>query len=359
MRFLLACFTILTAITAIPVWSQSSSQSRSQAQAKTDDGPYVLWEGDTASVHWVKDGKHEMENFRPPFLLLLPGLAQTKLVLDGKPYPKAKDEISNPKKIFAVSDVHGAFDVMRNLLIAHKVIDSKNRWIFGKGHLVIAGDVADRGDHMTEAYWFVRALEEGAAKARGGVHLLIGNHEEMLLSGDYRYLNPLYTSRVEGMPDLAQLWGSDSEIGKWIRSRPVMMKFGDTLFLHGGVSPEFLARDMDIAAVNREMRFVPREERNDLDKFLLGSSGPLWYRGLILGDQQNSVSQSDLDKILAHFKVKRIAVGHTTVVNASAFHDGKVIAIDAGIQHGRSEGVFFQKKKVFRAIGDGSKVEIK
>lgn len=364
MRFLLAFFTVLTVITGNPAWSiqvtpQSSSQSRSQAQAKTDDGPYVMWEGNRATVHWIKGGKHVSESFQAPFTLQLHGIGYSHLVLNDGPYTETKNEISNPQKIFAISDVHGNFDVMRDLLIAHKVINSKNRWTFGKGHLVIVGDVADRGNHVTEAYWFIRALEESAAKAGGGVHLLIGNHEEMLLRGDYRYVNPLYANRVEGMPDLAQIWGKNSEIGRWIRSRPVMMKFGDILFVHGGVSAEFLNRGLDIATVNREIRFVPREDRRELDNFLLGSSGPLWYRGLILDNQPDSISQYDLDRLLDHFKVKRIAVGHTTVINGSIFHGGKVVAVDAGIQHGRSEGIFIRKKKVFRAIGDGSKVELK
>ena len=359
MRFFVASLTLLAALAAGPAWSlaaQQPAQSRAQARAKTDDGPYVVWEGDRATVHWAKGGGHVSETFQAPFALALPGIAPAKLSLDGRPYPEAPWDVPRPQKVFAVSDVHGAFDVMRSLLIAHKVIDSKNRWKFGKGHLVIAGDIADRGDKMTEAYWFVRALEASAAKAGGGVHMLIGNHEAMLLTGDYRYINPLYAKPPEGMPGLSSLWGEESELGRWLRSRPMMVKLGDTLFLHGGISPAFLAKGLDMETANRSVRYAPREERSEMETFLLGSSGPLWYRGLILSDQPDSITQEGLGNILAHFGAKRIAVGHTTVVNAKAFHGGKVIAVDGGIQHGRGEGVYIDKKRAYRAMADGTKV---
>ncbi|MCL1894531.1 MAG: metallophosphoesterase [Holophagaceae bacterium] len=362
MRLLLALLLVITTNTTTPVWSQTTSQpsgrNQSRSQAKNSDGPYVLWEGGRADVHWIKEGKHVMDSFVAPFALALPAF-KAPIMLDGKPYPKAIDEVTRPQKIFAISDVHGTFDVMRDLLIAHKVINKKNRWTFGKGHLVIAGDIADRGDHMTEAYWFIRALEESAIRAGGGVHMIIGNHEAMIMTGDYRYMNPYYANKVDGMPELGQLWGKQSEICRWLQSRPMMIKLGNILFVHGGISTEFMSRGLDKAIANKELRFLPREERNELDRFLLGNAGPLWYRGMILGDQQDSITTTDLEKILTHFGVERIAVGHTTVLNSRAFHDGKVIAIDAGIQHGRSEGIYFKKKKIYSALGDGTRIEIR
>ena len=359
MRTLLSFFLLLVAVCA-PVGPVHCVLPAApvQAQFKTDDGPYVLWENGMAFVHRIKGGAHVVETFNAPFNLSLPGLASGRLRLDGRPYPEVDCELPEPPKIFAISDVHGVYDVMRNLLIANKVIDARNRWTFGKGHLVMLGDVADRGDQVTEAYWFIRALEESAKKAGGAVHMIIGNHELMLLTGDYRYVNPVYMNLADGMPTLAQLYGTPSEIGRWLRSRPIMMKLGDTLFVHGGVSPELLDRGLDIASVNRERRLTPRAERDEVNAFLLGSSGPLWYRGFVLHDREDSITETDLDRILARFKVKRIAVGHTTMDNVTALHDGKVLAVDAGIQHRRSEGLYIENGKIYRASGDGSKVAL-
>jgi len=189
--------------------------------------------------------------------------------------------------------------------------------------------------------------------------MILGNHEAMLLTGDYRYVNPMYMGNVDGMPSLAQLYGMQSEFGRWLRSRPLMMKLGSTLFLHGGVSPEFLSRGLDIATANRNLRLAAREDRDELTAFLQGSAGPLWYRGIVLDNQNNSISEADIDRTLARFKVKRVVVGHTTLEKVSSLRNGKVMAVDAGIQHKRAEALYIQKGKVFRAFPDGSRVEIK
>jgi hypothetical protein len=144
------------------------------------------------------------------------------------------------------------------------------------------------------------------------------------------------------------------------------MKIGDLLFVHGGISPEFIARGLDMESANSA--FLLASSKGFLavhlalgghDAFLLGAFGPLWYRGMLLNNQNSSITESDLEKILAHFKAKRIVVGHTTMDNAMPFYGGKVIAVDAGIQHGKREGAYFEGGKVFRALTDGSKIEMK
>ncbi|MDR2697653.1 MAG: metallophosphoesterase [Holophagales bacterium] len=359
MRSLLVNFFVLASVFAVPVWPIFGVPSDSaQIQSKADDGPYVLWEGDKAHAHWIKNGAHVVKTFNAPFDLPLEGFGSLGLRLDGRAYPEVEFELPEPPRIFVLSDVHGVFDVMRDLLVANKVIDSRNRWTFGKGHLVILGDVADRGDQVTEIYWFIRALEESARTVGGRVHMIMGNHEAMLLTGDYRYVNPMYMGQVDGMPSLAYLYGTQSEFGRWLRNRPLMLKLGSTLFLHGGISPEFLARGLDIAAANRNLRLAPKEDRDELNAFLQGSAGPLWYRGMVLDNQSDSITEADIDRTLARFNVKRVVVGHTTVEKASSLHNGKVLAIDAGIQHRRGEALYIQKGKIFRALPDGSKVEL-
>src|SRR3546814_7468717 len=36
-----------------------------------------------------------------------------------------------------------------------------------------------------------------------------------------------------------------TELGRWLRSKPVLVKVGDTLFAHGGISPRVLATGLD------------------------------------------------------------------------------------------------------------------
>ena len=74
----------------------------------------------------------------------------------------------------------------------NKIIDSDLKWVFGEGQLVLLGDVFDRGALVTETLWFLYELQIQAQKSEGNVHLLLGNHEIMALTGDHRYLNYKY-----------------------------------------------------------------------------------------------------------------------------------------------------------------------
>jgi hypothetical protein len=137
-----------------------------------------------------------------------------------------------------------------------------------------------------------------------------------------------------------------------------MLKVGGTIFVHGGISPEFLAMGLSADTANKKLHLTPPEERDELNAFLQGPGGPLWYRGMVLGDREDSISSQDLKRILIHLKAKRIVVGHTTMDRVSSLHGGRVLAADVGVQHGRAEGLFMAKGKAYRALADGSKAPV-
>ena len=58
------------------------------------------------------------------------------------------------------------------MLQAHRVVDATLRWSFGKGQLLILGDVFDRGPNHTEILWLLYKLEAEAAKAGGMIEEL-------------------------------------------------------------------------------------------------------------------------------------------------------------------------------------------
>src|SRR5215207_8409564 len=77
-------------------------------------------------------------------LVLVPAFAG----LGASPVPAATAtpcEFDNVERIVAVGDVHGAYDRLLEILRAAAVIDTRNRWIGGRTHLVQTGDVLDRG----------------------------------------------------------------------------------------------------------------------------------------------------------------------------------------------------------------------
>jgi len=228
----------------------------------------------------------------------------------------------------------------------------------------VLGDVFDRGPNHLEILWLLYALEAQAAKAGGGVHLVLGNHETMALTGDARYLNPKYVESAQalGVPGYAALFPPDSVLGQWLRSRPVVMKVNDLLCLHGGISRALLDQNLTLADINGTVRHaLGRELRPDeaeRAQFLMTSLGPLWYRGYFAEPSDFAgATPADVDLTLARFGVRRILVGHTIVPTITPLFDGKVIAVqvypkrEAGAVH--FESLLIRAGQLFRATPDG------
>ncbi len=91
--------------------------------------------------------------------------------------------------VVALSDIHGAHDAFLRALVEGGVVDDKGHWRAGGRHLIITGDLLDRGPDSRAAMDLLMRLEEEAAAAGGQVHVLLGNHEVMNLVGDLRYVS--------------------------------------------------------------------------------------------------------------------------------------------------------------------------
>ena len=351
------CQTILaTLLLALAPLSAQPPQPPLAASA-LEDGPYVLWDGPRAKVLRVRQGQVEAQPLGADRKLTLEGLPALTLPADPpKPRPC---QVPLPARIAAVSDIHGNFTGFKTLLTRHGILDGRGRWSYGRGHLVVAGDVFDRGAGVTESLWLLRSLEVQARKAGGDVHVILGNHEAMILNGDLRYLNPKYTAVAELLgKSIPALYGPDTEQGRWLRSLNVMVRLGDILFAHGGPSPALAAQAPELQALNTQFR-------KDLDAgshpALMGSDGPVWYRGLVPGANAShggaDASETDVTAILKAFQVRWLVVGHSTIEQVTAFHGGRVFAIDAGLQHpDRGELWLWEKGKVYRGLLDGSRV---
>lgn len=263
-----------------------------------------------------------------------------KVKLRDAPAPAAHT-VALPKSssLFVVADTHGEFEIATELLLRHRIIDDQLRWAFGKGHLVFLGDVFDRGPNQTELLWLMYKLEGEAQQAGGGVHLVLGNHESMVLLGDERYLHRKYveTQRVFHAPSYAALWGTNSVLGKWLRTKAAVMKVGDNLCVHGGVSAEVVARNLTLDSLNATVRDalmsrheLPSAQNADLS-FVLGPKGPLWHRGYFGDSRDRAIEGDDTDadvaRVLEHFKARRVLVGHTRVPTVTPLYGGKVVAV--------------------------------
>lgn len=106
-------------------------------------------------------------------------------------------ELSSGRQSFVMSDPHGRLDCVISLLQGNHIIDKDYKWSFGKNHLMIIGDIFDRGKDVPQIFWLFYKLEEEAAKAGGHVSFMLGNHEPMVLANDLRYTKEKYKILAE------------------------------------------------------------------------------------------------------------------------------------------------------------------
>ncbi len=232
------------------------------------------------------------------------------------------------KNVFVMADPHGRLDCVVSLLQANNIIDKYLNWSFGNNHLIVIGDVFDRGDDVLQIFWLLYKLEEEAKNSGGRVSLLLGNHEAMVLANDIRYTTGKYKELSNKLGvEYAQLFALNTELGRWIGTRNTIEVVGNNLYVHAGLSSQFYYFDFSIPTVNEEISraiFLKKNERKSLSPmtaFLYGSKGPLWYRGMVRQEEKYDPISSDvLDKILDKYKIKRIIVGHTIFEDITTFY---------------------------------------
>ena len=107
-------------------------------------------------------------------------------------------QFSGVNRIVAVGDIHGAYDAAVSTLQQAGIIDDHLAWSGGDTHLVLTGDLLDRGPGSRQVIDLIMRLERQAVRAGGQVHQLLGNHEVMNLIGDVRYVSdPEYAAFSE------------------------------------------------------------------------------------------------------------------------------------------------------------------
>jgi len=198
--------------------------------------------------------------------------------------------VAGADRIVAISDIHGAFDAMVETLQQANVIDDEHAWSGGNTHLVIVGDILDRGPKSRAAMDLLMRLESQASAAGGKVQVVIGNHESMNLIGDLRYVSrseyaafavdeteeerdrwfTAYSKRNAstltpetlrekfeqqfpmGFFALRRAFRPDGVYGRWLLAKTVIVVVNGTAFVHGGLSP--LVEQLGLDGVNRDLK---------------------------------------------------------------------------------------------------------
>ncbi len=348
-----------------------SSVNMPQQKLETEalnDGPFVFKNTDDLSALWLCNGEEislRVDKLALPFSL--PYCDKT-LTLDRIDFSEQSIlEYQGDFAVAASSDFHGQYELMLTLLKNNNIIDQQGDWSFGDGHFVITGDVFDRGDKVTEILWFLYRLEQQAEQADGKLHLLLGNHEVMVLNGDLRYIHPKYvevSKRLKVSYD--QLYGQGTVLGDWLRTKPVLVKVNNMLFAHGGFHPSLAKEKRSLKAINQVFKqnlviaeiSIPREGWGD---YLHKSNGPIWYRGYFKDAiTDNGASSEEIDLLLKHFDIEHLVVGHTSQKQVKTRYQGRVIAIDSSIKNAEyGEVLLIQGKEKWRGTLSGNRITLK
>ncbi len=303
-------------------------------------------------------------------------------------------EWTGVEKIVAVGDIHGDYKNFIKILKSVGLVDDELHWIGGKTHFVQTGDIIDRGPDAKKAYDLLMSLEKEADQAGGKVHFLIGNHEEMNITGiafDYAgyvtaeqfvsFLPDKYkkkkekefrekikdkarhrTGQEQSVDNNFKIYWEDlmktetqarmlytnnfnDKYGKWIIEHNAVIKINDIIFVHGGISKKYSTWKL------KDINNLLRNELTYLRRVIKGfrppdaplalqivykTEGPLWYRGLALNEEE--IFKEEVDQILDKMGANNIVIAHTPTTSSRIIakefmsrFDEKVWIIDTGI----------------------------
>ena len=267
-------------------------------------------------------------------------------------------------KIIAVGDIHGDYDNFIMILKRAKLVDDMLKWSGGKTHFVQTGDILDRGDNAKEVFDLLKRLQKEADESGGKVHILLGNHEEMNITGivfRYDYVSPKQfasflpdnfrkkketefrqqlqnTSETKANSDPSFLdsyfetkWEKlmkeknlqklyvdtfNENYGRWLLKQKVAIKINNIIFAHGGISERYSSWPLQKIndALHKELnafRIAYKRGVNSRIKrsILYMPDSPLWNRDLALKDEQSY--KKVVDKILKNLDANFMVIAHT------------------------------------------------
>ncbi|MEP0202443.1 MAG: metallophosphoesterase [Halioglobus sp.] len=205
--------------------------------------------------------------------LIIVFLSACLLTLAGTASAASQYDIKAPGRVVAFADVHGAYDDWVALLQQVGVVDDQLNWAGGNTHLVSLGDLIDRGPGSRDVVELLKKLDGQAGSKGGAVHLVLGNHEVMVMTGDLRYVSAeefadfapdetsadrdaafaqykrfnsggddatlrsaFDSSYPAGFFALRDAYSTTGDLGSWLKDKPFVLKVNDKVYMHGGIA---------------------------------------------------------------------------------------------------------------------------
>jgi len=340
------------------------------------DGPHIDWVDDTTvrmfymfydtTINYpVK--KEDFFNVNSEKVSLKGFVGDSNNYIVQKQFDSDPSLYQDVSKVLAIGDIHGHYCALAEYLKINEIVDEELNWTWGDGHVVFLGDVFDRGNEVTESLWFIYNLDMQAREQGGRVHMLLGNHEVMVMSNDTRYLNRKYELFSNYFSrDYADFFSMNSVLGHWLRTRNTIVKINDNIFSHAGISPAIHNRKLSIHTINNVLReYLAGDPRRplpnaDLAELILNEEGPLWFRGYVLDgfNSTESVTDKQVTSMLNYYEADRMIIAHTEVKKMSSLFNGKIIAIDLPIrtEFAIPEALMIMNGEFFRLTSSNEKI---
>ena len=258
-------------------------------------------------------------------------------------------KVSPIQRVVVIGDIHADIEAARRAFQLAGATDEQNDWIGGDLVVVQLGDIIGRSYEDREVLDFILELRRKAKLSGGRVHVLIGNHEVFGARLELRWVADGAYQAFADLPGIDVSVPSLTHLPVYQRARgaallpggyyakqladfPAVLKLGETIFVHGGVTPHWASYGMD--RINEEV-----------NHWLAGQTDePLSTLGMDLGNFDDSVMMSRhfsedvaeddclmLEESLEILEAKRMVVAHSVQESITARCDEQVWAVDVGM----------------------------
>lgn len=229
-------------------------------------------------------------------------------------------------RVVAIGDLHADPEAAQTTLRIAGLMDEQGHWAGGNSVLIQTGDVTDKGPSSSGVAKLLSRLQLEAPKSGGKVIGVLGNHEMMNWTGDWRGVTPTDLSEFESPTARMNDLKKDGAMGRWILGTRMVVIHDGVLYCHGGVSAEMA----DLGA-ERLTGIKATDVTNESNLTLFGGDGPMWYRGYLLNSETEACAEATT--VLSKLGVERMVVGHTTQRDGRIRSrcGGTILGIDTGI----------------------------
>lgn len=195
-------------------------------------------------------------------------------IVTGNSAAKGVIQLNDPSRftqVVVISDVHGMYSNLVDLLQLGQIIDPTNSWIAGKTLLIVLGNSIDKGSQSLEVLTLFMQLQDQAPDAGGRVIHVLGTDEAEFLADPSAHTraSDLRSELDSAHVPVGDLLSTDTPKGQFLHDQPLAARVGRWLFLSGGLYP-----NMDWNSfVNKSQELL--SEENYKDNFIIGPQSVL------------------------------------------------------------------------------------